>query len=110
MMAYMVYNKDIIQFEDIGDEKMDSVKIEIEIPKEILNYVDYSDKDYHKKVRQILFYQLVKEEKVSFGKSAEILGISKMEYIADLGKMGISHLNESNNEVKRDVETLEKHI
>lgn len=32
MTAYMVYNKCIKQFWNMGDENMDSVKIEIEIP------------------------------------------------------------------------------
>ena len=89
---------------------MDSVKIEIEIPKEMLKYVDYTDKDYHKKVRQILLYQLVQEEKISFGKAAEILGTSKMEYIADLGKMGIPYFDGSINEVTKDVETLNRYM
>ena len=89
---------------------MDSVKIEIEIPKEMLRYVDYTDKNYHKRVGQILLYQLVQEEKVSFGKAAEILGISKMEYITDLGKMGIPYFTGSINEVIKDIKILDKNM
>ncbi len=65
---------------------MQSIKIEIELPGEIARYVDYKDTDYHRKAREILLYQLVRDDKISFGKAAEILGMRKIDFITQLGR------------------------
>ena len=81
---------------------MDSVKIEIEVPKSILNYVDYNDRDYQNKLCELMLYQLIKEDKISFGKAAEILGLDKITYITDLGKLGIPYYDSTIDEVLED--------
>jgi predicted HTH domain antitoxin len=81
---------------------MESVRIEIEVPKSMLKYVDYSNKDSQNKLRELMLYQLIKEDKISFGKAAEILGVDKITFITDLGKMGIPYFDSSMDEVMED--------
>jgi len=81
---------------------MESVKIEIEVPKTVFDYIDYNSKDNQNKLRELMMYQLIKEDKISFGKAAEILGMNKITFITNLGKLGIPYFDASIDEVMED--------
>ena len=82
--------------------------MEFEMSSEILKYVSANDKNYSDKVRELMIYTLIKDGKISYGKGAEMLGINKISFITDLGKMGISYFNEEFEEVENDLKTLNK--
>lgn len=86
---------------------MNLVKIEIDVPETLLNFVDVNNVEYQKKIRELMVYILVKENKISYGKAAEILGLSKFELITDLGKMGIEYFDMEGSEAIEDVKTIE---
>ena len=71
----------------------------------MLQYIDDNDPNYLNKIRTLMMYQLVKEDKVSFGKAAEMLGEDKVSFITDLGKMGLAYFDNDINEVL-DKDTL----
>lgn len=83
---------------------MESVKIEIEIPKTVLDYIDYNSKDNQNKLRKLIMYQLIKEDKISFGRAAEILGINKITLITNFDKLGIPYFDASIDEIMEDAE------
>lgn len=87
---------------------MGSVKIGIEISEEILKFMDKNQENYSKKVKELFLYQFIKDEKISFGKAAEIMGLSKLEYMKDLGEMGIPYFNSSIEDVLNDVKSLDE--
>ena len=89
---------------------MKSIKIEIEMPEEILKFIDYKNESYYRKAKEILMYQLIKENKISYGKAAELMGMSKIEYIEDLSEMGIPYFDMDISEVSQDIKTLDKLI
>ena len=89
---------------------MNSIKIEIEMPEEVLKYIDYNDKEYYRKAKELLLYQLIKENKISFGKAAELIGVPKIEYIQDLGKMGIPYFDGDIDEIIKDIQTLTEYL
>ena len=83
---------------------MDTIRIELEIPRVLAEYIDINDKDYKKKINQIMLYDLIKNEKISIGKAAEILGIRKIDFITELGKMEIPYFDYTIEELIEDVE------
>ncbi|SHM77934.1 Uncharacterised protein family (UPF0175) [Caldanaerovirga acetigignens] len=85
---------------------MGLARIEIEVPKEVLKYINSKDKDFQKKIRELMVYNLVKEEKISFGKGAELLGIDKVTFITDLGKLGIPYFDQDVEEVLKELEQI----
>jgi predicted HTH domain antitoxin len=87
---------------------MNTIKFEMEVPEAFSAYVDVKDKDYQKHIRELMLYELIKEDKISFGKAAEILGIEKISLIADMGKLGIPYFEGSIDEVKADAENIKK--
>lgn len=89
---------------------MNLVKVEIDVPETLLRYIDVNDAEYRKKIRELMVYELVKENKISFGKAAEMLGLSKIQFITDLGKMGIAYFDMEGSEVIEDVKTIDNFL
>lgn len=87
---------------------MNTVRIEFDMPSEILNYISNDDINYNNKVRELIIYALIKEGKISYGKGAEILGINKIDYITDLGKLGIPYFDDKYREIEEDLSSLDK--
>jgi len=83
---------------------MDVVRIEIEIPQVLAEYADVNSESYKKKINQIMLYELVKNEKISIGKAAEAMGMRKIDFITDLGKMDIPYFDFSMEELMEDVQ------
>lgn len=84
---------------------MDTVKIELEIPRVLAEYADINSEEYKKKINQIMLYELVKSEKISIGKAAEAMGMRKIDFITDLGKMDIPYFDFSLEELMEDVKS-----
>lgn len=89
---------------------MNSVKFEIEIPEEFVKYMNKNEKDYSKKLKQLFLFQFIKEDKISFGKAAELMGVSKTEYIQALGEMGIPYFESDIDDIRKDVNTLDEFL
>lgn len=87
---------------------MDGIKIEIELPKEILNYISLNEITNEKVLKELIIYKLIKDEKISFGKGAEILGMSKIELIEELSKYGINYFDQPIEEVIEDKNAIDK--
>lgn len=83
---------------------MDIVRIELEVPKVLAEYADVNSESYKKKINQIMLYELVKNEKISIGKAAEAMGMRKIDFITDLGKMDIPYFDCSIEEIIEDVQ------
>jgi predicted HTH domain antitoxin len=89
----------------IGGIIMDTVKIELEIPRVLAEYADINSEEYKKKINQIMLYELVKNEKISIGKAAEAMGMRIIDFITDLGKMDIPYFDFSLEELMEDVKS-----
>lgn len=81
---------------------MDALKIEIEIPQMLAEYIDVNDEDYKKKIKQIMLYELVKGEKISLGRAAEAMEMRKIDFIKDLSRMDIAYFDQTVDEVIED--------
>jgi len=82
---------------------MEHVRIELEVPQVLAEYVDINSEDYKKKINQIMLYELVKNAKISIGKAAEAMGMRKFDFITDLGKMDIPYFDFSMENLMEDV-------
>lgn len=83
---------------------MDVVRIELEVPQVLAEYADVNSESYKKKINQIMLYELVRNEKISIGKAAEAMGMRKIDFITDLGKMDIPYFDCSIEEIIEDVQ------
>lgn len=83
---------------------MDIVRIELEVPQVLAEYADVNSESYKKKINQIMLYELVKNEKISIGKAAEAMGMRKIDFITDLGKMDSPYFDCNIEEIIEDVQ------
>jgi len=68
---------------------MDKVKIEFNIPKDILVAASISEKNAPYEIKKLLAVYLFKERILSFGKACELSGLSKTEFLELTGSMKI---------------------
>ena len=53
-----------------------------------------------------MIYPYIQNGTISYGKAAEILGIFKMELITLYGKMGLSYIEMSDEEIEEELEMV----
>ena len=78
---------------------MDTVKIQMDLPKDVLLAADISE------IKKYLAVSLFKERILSFGKACELSGINKMEFMLYAGSKGIS-LNYDTDDYLEDLEII----
>jgi len=59
---------------------MEKVDIKLQLPKEIVKAVEAPDNQLETALWQKIILELYREERVSFGKACELLGITKWEF------------------------------
>lgn len=86
---------------------MESAKIEISVPKEMIIYVNNKDKKEELKRNALILYPYIKDLTISHGRAAEILGIRKLDLITLYDEIGLPYLNMDISEVEEDVKTYQ---
>lgn len=87
---------------------MGLVKMEIEIPESLLGFIDYQDPNYSRKIIEFMTYQAIKDNKLSFGKAAELLGMDKLTFIQDLSELGIAYFDMEESELQKDIDAINR--
>ena len=81
-------------------------KIEIEVPEEMIPYVDIDNMDAVLRRNALLLYPYILNKTISHGRAAEILGIHKLDLIDLYGQMGFSYFDLIMDELDKDLETF----
>lgn len=80
--------------------------IHINLPQEILNIISSKSEEINDKLRELLILELYREHKISAGKAAEILNISKSAFIYFSSSRDIAHIDQSLEEVDKDYQNV----
>ena len=83
-------------------------KITLEVPSEMVNYLEHYGKKNELQRNALLLYPFIKNNTISHGRAAEIIGISKNELIDIYCNMGIPYLTVDIAEIEDEVETWKK--
>lgn len=84
---------------------MDTARVEIIVPKDMMPYIIASSPENDLKRNAMMLYPHIMNCNISYGRAAEILGISKYDLIALYDIMGVPYLSIDISEIDRDVET-----
>jgi len=84
---------------------MDTVIINVELPKDVLLAADISEVSAPTEIRKLLALYLFKERLLSFGKASELAGMDKLAFMELSGSKGIS-LNYDVNDFQEDLIAL----
>ena len=86
----------------------DTVQVELNVPHDLLSALEVSEDELGPQLKKLIALELFREERISSGKAAEVLGLSKAEFIDLLDQHGIAYFTESPNELRAQVKTIRK--
>ncbi|WP_295685349.1 UPF0175 family protein [uncultured Fibrobacter sp.] len=80
--------------------------VTMDIPEEIMDFMVCENKSDELRRNALLLYPFIKNETISHGRAADILGISKWELIELYGSEGIPYIDQSWDEVEQDAANI----
>ena len=80
--------------------------VSMEMPDEMVEFAMPSNKDEQLKVNAMILYPYIQQGMISHGKAAEILGIFKIDLVTLYGKMGLSYIDMSEDEIEEELKTV----
>ncbi len=83
-------------------------RIEINVPEAVVPYANVEGERAVLLRNAMLLYPYIKNDTISHGKAAEMLGIPKMELIELYGSLGIAYFDITEEELAEDLATLNK--
>ncbi len=82
---------------------MTDVALEIHLSRPLLD-LGISREDIQQRIQEWLVLSLFTDERISSGKAARLLGVSRLDFLALLRRRGISYLDYSGDEWAEEVE------
>ena len=82
---------------------MDTVQISINLPRDVLSALKQDPAGFVQEMRLAAAVKWYEIERVSQGKAAEIAGLSRAEFLAALGRFGVSPFQYGPDEVIHEV-------
>ena len=82
---------------------MDTVTVSFELPRDVLVALNIPAGETNAKAREWVVLELYREDMVSAGKAAEMLGLTKNQFIDLLDRRRIPYLDLSAAELEEDV-------
>ena len=80
--------------------------VSMEMPDEMVEFAMPSNKDEQLKINAMILYPYIQQGMISHGRAAEILGMFKIDLITLYGKMGLSYIDMSEDEIEEELETV----
>jgi len=85
---------------------MEMTKIEIGIPKEMLQFIEVENTDMELKRNALFLHLYINNQTISHGKAAELLGMSKLDLISLYCELGLSYFDFDMEQIEEDVQTI----
>jgi predicted HTH domain antitoxin len=78
-------------------------RVTLELDDDLVAAMGLLDQPPQQAARELIVLELYRREVISSGKAAELLGMSKLEFIQYSGKLGIPYFRMSNDEWQTEV-------
>jgi predicted HTH domain antitoxin len=86
---------------------MAALKVEIELPRDLIAALNIPESDIGRRAQEWVALELFQEGGISAGKAAEILGLSKLEFLDLLNQRNLPYLDADANELEREAAAAE---
>jgi predicted HTH domain antitoxin len=87
---------------------MSALKIEIELPRDLVSAMNIAESDLGRRVQEWVVLELFQEGKISSGKAAEILGLTKARFLDLLDERNLPYLDAGARELQRELTVAEE--
>ena len=82
---------------------MDAIRIEVQLPRNLLGTLNMPAEELGQKAVEWIALELFREDKISGGKAAEIMGLTKAQFIDFLNRRRIPYLDATPEELVEDM-------
>ena len=89
---------------------MQTHRLEIEIPEILMDYLQMDDEKIKNRIYKLLIIDLVCNGIISHGKAAELVGLDKLSFIEEIGRLGIPYFDIDISEIINDSKMVEDTI
>ena len=89
---------------------MNTLTVNLKLPRDLLGALDIPEAQLETRILELVALELFRQERISTGKGAELLGISKWEFIQLLAQHSIPYFTESPEELAAEVITAQSLI
>lgn len=87
---------------------MTQLIVSLQLPRDLLGALDIPESQLAPQILELVALELFRQERISTGKAAELLGISKWEFIQLLAQQKIPYFTESGDELTAEVAAAER--
>lgn len=86
---------------------MSDLTVSLSLPRDLLGTLDVSESQLAGRILELLALELFRQGRISTGKGAELLGISKADFIHLLDRHQIPYFTTTSAELEMEVATVE---
>ena len=83
--------------------EMKQLKVQLELPRDLLGALDIPETELEPQLKTLIALELFRQDRISSGKAAELLGTSKAAFIQLLARHGVSYFTETPEELDAQV-------
>ena len=87
---------------------MDTISVQINVPRDVFGAMDVPEVEIGQRLQELVALELVREGRISTGKGAEMLGISKWAFVQRMARHGIEYFSESPEEMSEQLGALQR--
>jgi len=85
---------------------METLQVELDLPRDLLGALNVTENELGPRLKTLIALELFREERISSGKAAELMEISKTKFIDLLDRHGISYFTERPEEIESQLEAM----
>ena len=86
---------------------MDVLTVNLDLPRNLIGTLNVPEDQLVSRIKELIALELFREAKISSGKGAELLGISKVEFIRLLARYDVPYFRQSPEELASEVDMLD---
>lgn len=87
---------------------METLTVALQVPRDLVGALDIPQIQLEPRLRELIALELFREGRISSGKGAEFLGVSKLAFVQLLARHAINYFTESPEELQAEMSALDQ--
>lgn len=87
---------------------MEQLRVELDLPRDLLGALDVPETELETQLKMLIALELFRQDRISSGKAAELLNMSKAAFVQLLAQHGIPYFTETPQELEAQVEAARR--
>ena len=85
---------------------MDQITVDVLLPKDALSFGELDIEEVAEEMRKLYMLELIRRDKITYGKAAELLDISQAEFLGYMARHKVSSFRLTKEELQSELESL----